>query len=89
MAEKPSSEVMDCLMDVSRRLDGLHERLDARDTKRKDAEGENKPAAKPPFEHKYNEESVNKGIAASNRRGQKIGGKEAKAIHGLLKGWRG
>jgi hypothetical protein len=35
---------------------------------------------------KYNEEAVNKSIASSR---QKIGGREAKAIHGLLKGRTG
>jgi hypothetical protein len=34
----------------------------------------------------YSEQAVNKSIASSNRSGRKIGGKEAKAIHGLLKG---
>jgi hypothetical protein len=34
----------------------------------------------------YSEEAVNKSIASSNRSGQKIGGKESKAIHSLLKG---
>jgi hypothetical protein len=34
----------------------------------------------------YNQEAINKAIAASNRAGQKIGGAEASAIHRLLKG---
>jgi hypothetical protein len=34
----------------------------------------------------YNKDAVNKAISASK---PKIGGKEAKMIHGLLKGWRG
>jgi len=34
----------------------------------------------------YSEEAVNKSIASSNRSGRKISGKEAKAIHSLLKG---
>jgi hypothetical protein len=34
----------------------------------------------------YNEGAVNKAIAASNRAGRKISGREAKAIHALLKG---
>jgi hypothetical protein len=37
-------------------------------------------------EANYSEQAVNKAIASSNRSGRKIGGKEAKAIHGLLKG---
>lgn len=36
--------------------------------------------------HGYNPDSVNKAIAASNRGGQKISGKQASAIHRLLKG---
>jgi hypothetical protein len=35
---------------------------------------------------RYSETAVNKAISSSNRSGRKIGGKEAKAIHGLLKG---
>lgn len=34
----------------------------------------------------YNAEAVNKAIASSNRAGRRIGGKEAKLIHSLLKG---
>ena len=34
----------------------------------------------------YSETAVNKAIASSNRSGRKISGKEAKAIHSLLKG---
>jgi hypothetical protein len=34
----------------------------------------------------YNAEAVNKAIAASNRYGKRIGGKEAKLIHRLLQG---
>lgn len=37
-------------------------------------------------EPKYNAEAVNKAIEASNRAGRKIGGKEARLIHSLLKG---
>ena len=37
----------------------------------------------------YNETAVNKAIASSNRSGRKIGGKEAKLIHALLKGSSG
>jgi hypothetical protein len=36
----------------------------------------------------YSEEAVSKAIASSNRSGRKIGGKEAKAIHKLLKGYQ-
>jgi len=36
----------------------------------------------------YSKEAVDKAIAASNRAGRKIGKKEAKMIHALLKGWR-
>ena len=35
---------------------------------------------------RYNAVAVNKAIESSNRSGRKIGGKEAKAIHALLKG---
>jgi hypothetical protein len=35
---------------------------------------------------RYSETAVNKSIASSNRSGRKISGKEAKAIHSLLKG---
>jgi hypothetical protein len=35
---------------------------------------------------RYSETAVNKAISSSNRSGRKIGGKEAKAIHSLLKG---
>lgn len=35
---------------------------------------------------RYSETAVNKAIASSNRSGRKISGKEAKAIHSLLKG---
>jgi hypothetical protein len=34
----------------------------------------------------YSKEAVDKAIAASNRAGRKIGAKEAKLIHALLKG---
>lgn len=37
----------------------------------------------------YNKDAVNEAIAASNRSGRRIGGKEAARIHGLLNGWRG
>lgn len=41
-------------------------------------------------EHKYNPEGVNQAIAAQNRSGRgKIGGREAKMIHSLLKGNEG
>lgn len=36
--------------------------------------------------HGYNPDSVNKAIASSNRAGRRIGGKEASAIHRLLRG---
>ncbi len=36
----------------------------------------------------YSKEAVDKCIASSNRRGPEISKKEAKLIHGLLKGWR-
>ena len=36
--------------------------------------------------HGYNPEAVNQAIASSNRAGRRIGGKEAAAIHRLLKG---
>lgn len=35
------------------------------------------------------QKAINEAIASSNRAGRRIGGKEASAIHGLLKGWRG
>lgn len=40
-------------------------------------------------EEAYDETAVNKAIASSNRSGRKIGGKEAKLIHALLKGSSG
>lgn len=36
----------------------------------------------------YNAGAVDQAIQSSNRAGRRIGGKEARAIHGLLKGWR-
>lgn len=36
--------------------------------------------------HGYNADAVNNAIASSNRAGRRIGGKEASAIHRLLKG---
>lgn len=36
--------------------------------------------------HRYNPVAVDKAIASSNRAGRRIGGKEAKMIHALLKG---
>jgi hypothetical protein len=36
--------------------------------------------------HGYNPVAVNKAIEASNRSGRRIGAREAKAIHALLKG---
>lgn len=46
----------------------------------------------PDYGNKYDPVSVNKAIDASNRAGRKIGGKQAKMIHALLKGraqdWR-
>jgi hypothetical protein len=38
------------------------------------------------IEPRYSEVAVNKAISSSNRSGRKISGKEAKAIHSLLKG---
>jgi hypothetical protein len=38
------------------------------------------------FNPRYSEAAVNKAIASSNRSGRKISGKEAKAIHSLLRG---
>ena len=38
------------------------------------------------FNPRYSEAAVNKAISSSNRSGRKIGGREAKAIHRLLKG---
>jgi len=43
-------------------------------------------AARPPVNPQYSEVAVNKAIASSNRAGRKISGREAKAIHRLLKG---
>lgn len=37
---------------------------------------------------KYNAEAVDQAIASSRRAGRGISGREARAIHGLLKGWR-
>lgn len=34
----------------------------------------------------YSKDAVNKAIASSNRSGRRIGGKEARLIHALLKG---
>lgn len=39
--------------------------------------------------NRYNREAVDQAIASSNRAGRRIGGREAKKIHALLKGWRG
>ncbi|WP_296203925.1 hypothetical protein [uncultured Hyphomicrobium sp.] len=36
----------------------------------------------------YSKDAVDAAIAQSNRAGRKIGKKEAKLIHSLLKGWR-
>jgi hypothetical protein len=48
---------------------------------------EPKPApALVPSGHHYSEEAVDAAIASSNRAGRKIGAKEAKLIHRLLKG---
>ena len=41
-----------------------------------------------PATHRYSKDAVDAAIASSNRHGRKIGGKEAKKIHALLKGWR-
>jgi hypothetical protein len=38
------------------------------------------------FGHSYNADAVNEAIRSSNRAGRKIGGKEAKLIHAVLKG---
>lgn len=38
------------------------------------------------YEHEYNPKAVDEAIAASNRAGKRIGGKERKLIHALLKG---
>lgn len=38
------------------------------------------------FEHSYNRAAVDQAIASSNARGPKIGKREAKLIHALLKG---
>jgi hypothetical protein len=38
---------------------------------------------------RYCAEAVDKAIAASNRSGRRIGGREAKAIHSLLRGRHG
>ncbi len=47
---------------------------------------EPKPPVLLPDGHVYSEDAVNAAIASSNRAGRKIGGKEAKLIHRLLKG---
>ncbi len=44
------------------------------------------PALKPGGRFGYNPAAVENAIAASNRAGRKIGGKEARLIHALLKG---
>lgn len=56
-----------------------------------DDKGDDRPAppqrpARPPDNPQYSEVAVNKAIASSNRAGRKISGREAKAIHRLLKG---
>jgi hypothetical protein len=43
-------------------------------------------AGAPQNRHGYNPIAVDKAIASSNRAGRKIGGREASAIHRLLKG---
>lgn len=39
--------------------------------------------------NRYNADAVNNAIASSNRAGRRIGGKEARMIHALLKGSSG
>ncbi|MDE2107537.1 MAG: hypothetical protein KGL39_60650 [Patescibacteria group bacterium] len=51
--------------------------------KRRSNDPNNEYTSKPP---RYNQTAVNKAIEASNRAGRKIGGKEARMIHSLLKG---
>lgn len=48
--------------------------------------GVNLPPRKPTSRHGYNPVAVQKAIESSNRAGRKISGKEARAIHSLLKG---
>lgn len=43
----------------------------------------------PERESRYNREAVDQAIASSNRAGRRIGGKEARMIHALLKGVNG
>jgi len=43
----------------------------------------------PPEANQYNAKAVDDAIRHAERRGGKVGGKERRAIHGLLKGWRG
>jgi hypothetical protein len=68
---------------IAKRVDAACARMDAAD-KPKEAP---KEAPKKPYEHEYNAEAVQKAI--NNNRTGKIGGKEAQAIHSVLKGWRG
>ncbi len=44
------------------------------------------PAAGPRYNPGYSRDAVNNAIASSNRSGRRIGGKEASAIHRLLRG---
>lgn len=67
----------DKIDDLIEKTDALERRVDAL-TKKEDPPSKREP--------EYNEEAVNKAIAASK---PKIGGKEAKLIHGLLKGRHG
>ena len=45
-----------------------------------------KNEAPPIGRHGYRADSVDAAIAASNRAGRRIGGREARAIHALLRG---
>jgi hypothetical protein len=88
-AEEFRKNLMDAVADAVRRLDALERRAECDDggpgSGPRPAVGSGMiPSATKPGT--YNPQAVNKAIAASNRGGRSIGGKEASAIHRVLQG---
>jgi len=64
-----------------------HGEYDANDYFEESEDSQGRISSRPKnIEPRYSEVAVNKAISSSNRSGRKISGKEAKAIHSLLKG---
>lgn len=85
MNESKLSQCADGLREIADGMGRLKGRIDStfyEEEKKKNEGKERKTEGR----HGYNAEAVNKAISSSNQFGPKIGGREASAIHRLLKG---